>query len=48
MAVLHPGGRNIVAGAVAGLMVALDARTLYLKDSAYLAAPSLNLKYSEI
>ncbi len=30
--VLHPGGRNAVAGAVAGPIVPLDVRTLYLKD----------------
>ena len=30
--VLRPGGRYAVAGAIAGPMVALDVRTLYLKD----------------
>ncbi|MCF8052681.1 MAG: alcohol dehydrogenase family protein [Desulfobacterales bacterium] len=30
--VLHPGGRYAAAGAVAGPMVQLDVRTLYLKD----------------
>ena len=30
--VLRPGGRYAVAGAIAGPMVELDVRTLYLKD----------------
>jgi len=30
--VIKPGGRYAVAGAIAGPMVALDVRTLYLKD----------------
>jgi NADPH:quinone reductase-like Zn-dependent oxidoreductase len=30
--VLRPGGRYAVAGAIAGPMVSLDLRTLYLKD----------------
>ena len=30
--VLRPGGRYAVAGAIAGPLVALDVRTLYLKD----------------
>ena len=30
--VLHPGGRYAVAGAIAGPLVSLDVRTLYLKD----------------
>jgi NADPH:quinone reductase-like Zn-dependent oxidoreductase len=30
--VLHPGGRYAVAGAIAGPLVELDVRTLYLKD----------------
>ena len=30
--VLHPGGRYAAAGAIAGPMVQLDVRTLYLKD----------------
>lgn len=32
LAVLKPGGRYSVAGAIAGAFVALDLRTLYLKD----------------
>ncbi len=32
LAVLHRGGRYVAAGAIAGPIVALDVRTLYLKD----------------
>ena len=32
MEVLRPGGRYAVAGAIAGPLVKLDVRTLYLKD----------------
>lgn len=33
--VLRPGGRYAVAGAIAGAMVELDVRTLYLKDLSF-------------
>ena len=33
--VLKPGGRYAVSGAIAGPMVELDVRTLYLKDLSF-------------
>ena len=33
--VLRPGGRYAVAGAIAGPLVELDVRTLYLKDLSF-------------
>jgi len=39
---LRPGGRYAVAGAVAGAEVALDVRTLYLKDLTFFGCTSLD------
>ena len=44
--VLRPLGRHAVAGAIAGPIVELDVRTLYLKDLSFLAARSLSHKFS--
>ena len=33
--VLRPGGRYVVSGAIAGALVGLDLRTLYLKDLSF-------------
>ena len=46
--VLRPGGRYAVAGAIAGPLVELDVRTLYLKVSVFLDAQFLNLRCSII
>ena len=40
--VLRPGGRYAVAGAIAGPMVALDLRTLYLKDLTFFGCTVLD------
>lgn len=39
--VLRPGGRYAVAGAVAGALVELDLRTLYLKDLSFFGCTAL-------
>ena len=44
--VLRPLGRHAVAGAIAGPIVELDVRTLYLKDLSFLSARSLSHKFS--
>lgn len=40
--VLRPGGRYAVAGAIAGPMVTLDVRTLYLKDLSFFGCTVLD------
>ncbi|MBI4933957.1 MAG: zinc-binding dehydrogenase [Actinobacteria bacterium] len=42
LAVLRPGGRYAVAGAIAGPIVSLDLRTLYLKDQRLLGCTVLD------
>ncbi|MET0118772.1 MAG: zinc-binding dehydrogenase [Sedimenticola sp.] len=39
--ILKPGGRYAVSGAIAGPMVQLDLRTLYLKDLSFFGCTSL-------
>lgn len=41
---LHPGGRYAVAGAIGGLIVELDVRTLYLKDLSFFGCTVLELE----
>jgi NADPH:quinone reductase-like Zn-dependent oxidoreductase len=40
--VLRPGGRYAVAGAIAGPVVPLDLRTLYLKDQTFFGCTVLD------
>ena len=42
LTLLKPGGRYAVAGAIAGPMVSLDVRTLYLKDLSFFGCTVLN------
>ncbi|MDP6295796.1 MAG: alcohol dehydrogenase family protein [SAR324 cluster bacterium] len=42
--VLRPGGRYVVSGAIAGAIVGLDLRTLYLKDLSFFGCTVLESK----
>ena len=46
--ILKPGGRYVTAGAIAGPIVELDVRTLYLKDLTFTAVHINQSKYLKI